>query len=43
MMNYYVWYDGGCGPKTNDLEDARRIEKELLEDGFENVFITTHQ
>ena len=40
-MRYYIWYDEGCcSDTTDDLEVARRIEKELLDDGFTDVYIT---
>lgn len=40
-MSYYVWHDDGCcDNKTDDLEEARRIEKALLEDGYTDVYIT---
>ena len=40
-MSYYVWHDDGCcDNKTDDLESARRIEKELLDAGHNDVYIT---
>ena len=40
-MSYYVWHDDGCcDNKTEHLEDARRIEKELIEDGYTDAYIT---
>ena len=39
-MRYYIWYDEGCNDTTDDLEVARRIEKERLDDGFTDVYIT---
>ncbi len=40
-MTYYVRHDARCcDNKTDDLEDARRIEKELLDDGYTDVYIT---
>lgn len=40
-MSFYVWHDDGlCDDKTEDIEDARRIEKELLDDGHKDVYIT---
>ena len=40
-MTYYVWHDEGCcDNKTNDLEEARLIERELLDAGREDVYIT---
>ena len=40
-MSYYIWYDKGCRDnKTDDLEDARRIEKELLDDGYLDAYLT---
>lgn len=42
-MSYYIWYDEGCcDNKTDDLEDARRIEKELLDDGYLDAYITNN-
>lgn len=39
-MRYYIWHDeGDCANATDDLEEARRIEKELLDDGHADVYI----
>ena len=40
-MSYYVWHnDGCCDNKSDCLEDARRIEKALIDDGYADVYIT---
>lgn len=40
-MTYYVWHDAGCcDNKTDDLEEARSIERKLLDEGYEDVYIT---
>lgn len=40
-MTYYVWHDAGCcDNKTDDLEEARLIERELLDARHEEVYIT---
>ena len=40
-MSYYVWHDEGwCDDTTDDLEEARRIEKMLLEGGYHDAYIT---
>lgn len=31
-MNYYVWCDESCDNVTKDLEEARRWEKEFLDE-----------
>ena len=32
-MNYYIWIDDHCDNVTTDLEEARRWEKEALDEG----------
>ena len=40
-MSYYVWRDEGCcDDKSDCLEAARRIEKELLDNGYAGAYIT---
>jgi hypothetical protein len=40
-MRYYIWHDEGqCHDVTDDLEDARRIEKWLVEQGQTDAYIT---
>ena len=40
-MSYYVWhYEGRCDNTTDDLEEARRIERMLLECGYHDAYIT---
>lgn len=40
-MSYYVWHDAGCcDNKTDGLEEARSIERELLDGGHKDVYIT---
>lgn len=41
MARYYIWHDEGCCDNcTDDLEEARRIEKWLLEKGQSDAYIT---
>lgn len=37
---FYVWHDEGCcDNKTDDIEEARQIEKWLLDKGHHDVYI----
>lgn len=39
-MAFYIWHDEGCcDNKTDDIKEARRIEKEFLDEGI-NAYIT---
>lgn len=38
-MKYYVWVEGSCDNVTEDLEEARRWEKDFLDAGREDVYI----